>query len=103
MEADPPPPFTYWAPEGSVIRNHGNPGLWVAYVNGRQVKTYFGDDCGASRRQGLVGASVERLPPESARWRVFAQDQPVTDDLRPGRTNVVYDPQTRLILEVACY
>lgn len=105
VRADPPPPFTYWAPPGSVIRNHGNPGLWVAVLNGRQVKTYFGDDCGASRLQGWIGLREDELPalPPVLPQRNFAQGQPVTQDLVPNRINVIYDPQTRRVVEVACF
>lgn len=105
VRADPPPPFTYWAPPGSVIRNHGNPGLWVAYLNGRQVKTYFGDGCGASRLQGWIGLLVDDLPalPPVLPQRNFARDEPVTQDLDPTRINVIYNPQTRRVEEVACY
>ena len=31
MEADPLPPFTYWAPESATIRNHPRmDGVWIA-------------------------------------------------------------------------
>ena len=105
VQADPPPPFTYWAPPGSVIRNHGNRGLWVAYLNGRQVKTYFGDDCGASRLQGWVGQGVDDLPalPPVLPQRNSARGEPVTQDLMPNRINVIYDGRTRRVVEVACY
>lgn len=105
VRAEPPPPFTYWAPPGSVIRNHGNPGLWTAFLNGRQVKTYFGDACGASRLQVWVGQRVDDLPalPPLLPQRNFAQGDPVTQDLAPNRINVIYDRQTRKVVEVACY
>lgn len=105
VAADPPPPFTYWAPPGSVIRNHGNPGLWVAVLNGRQVKTYFGDECAASRLQGWIGMRVDELPalPPVLPQRNFARDEPVTQDLRPNRINVIYDGATRRVEEVACF
>jgi hypothetical protein len=45
VDANPPPPFTYWAPDGSTIRNHGNPDVWIAYIANRQI-IYFGDSCG---------------------------------------------------------
>jgi len=105
MEADPPPPFTYWAPEGSVIRNHGNPGLWVAYLNGRNVKTYFGDQCRASTWQYLVGQPVSALPrsPPGTELRASCTSCAVNDDLRPNRVNVLFDEATQRITEIACY
>lgn len=105
VAADPPPPFTYWAPAGSVIRNHGNPGLWVAELNGRQVKTYFGDDCGASQLQGWIGQDVDTLPalPPVLPQRSFARDEPVTQDLSRNRINVIYEPRSRRVEEVACF
>jgi hypothetical protein len=44
MAADPPPPFTYWAPENSTIRNHTRqPGIWIAESEDGSRKYYFGD------------------------------------------------------------
>ena len=105
MEADPPPPFTYWAPEGSIIRNHGNPGLWVAYLNGRNVKTYFGDQCRASTWQHLVGQPVSSVPtpPPGTELRTSCTSCAVNDDLRPNRINVLFDEHTQRITEIACY
>lgn len=104
IAADPPPPFTYWAPEGATIRNHGNPGIWIAYVQGRQVGMYFGDDCGASGLQHWVGMPVDRLPApvEGEQRRTHAVNDPVTEDLRPNRLNVAYDPRTRRVERVSC-
>lgn len=103
VAADPPPPFTYWAPAGSVIRNHGNPGLWVAEVNGRQTgHIYFGDQCKASEHQGLVGQPVRSLPqPPPANWRISCETCPVTQDLRPDRMNVKFD-RNDIVTEVSC-
>lgn len=103
VEADPAPPFTYWAPAGSVIRNHPtNPGIWLAEVNGRQTGYYFGDRCRASEYQGLVGRPVRSLPdPPPANWRVSCETCPVTDDLRPDRLNVVFD-RNEIVTGVSC-
>jgi ABC-type amino acid transport substrate-binding protein len=102
--ADPAPPFTYWAPDGSVIRNHPTvPGIWVAQSDGRQSGVYyFGDRCKASERQGLVGQPVQSLPkPTPADWRVSCAQCPVTDDLRRDRLNVVFDAND-IITRVSC-
>lgn len=104
MLADPAPPFTYWAPEGATIRNHGNPGIWIAYVQGRQVAMYFGDGCGASGLQPWVGMPVTEIPApvQGEQRRVFAVDEPVTDDLRPDRLNVAYSRDTGRVVSVSC-
>lgn len=64
VQADPAPAHTYWAPEGSVIRNQPtNPGIWVAEdLRGERLAYYFGDACGAAERQGWVGQSRSALP-----------------------------------------
>ncbi|AZO00121.1 hypothetical protein EJ066_25010 [Mesorhizobium sp. M9A.F.Ca.ET.002.03.1.2] len=72
IEADPAPPFTYWAPEGSTIRNHPrNPAIWVAQVAGQPERYYYGDQCQASRYQHLLGRPLTEMPdpPEEAIWR----------------------------------
>jgi len=104
VEADPPPPFTYWAPEGSVIRNHRNPGLWVAHLNGQQT-IYFGDSCRASEWQSYIGQSLSSIPPAPAGMtiRTYCTTCAKTDDLRPDRINVVFEEDTRLITEIACH
>ncbi len=52
MAADPQPPFTYWAPENSTIRNHPHqPGIWIAESKDGSRKFYFGDQCHASKFQ----------------------------------------------------
>lgn len=105
IEADPPPPFTYWAPEGAVIRNHGNPGLWVAFVDGRNVATYFGDQCRASEYQRYVGQPLTAMaaPPEGVELRTSCETCPVNGDLRPNRMNVLFDEATQRITKIACY
>lgn len=107
IAADPPPPFVYWAPEGAEIRNHSTgANLWVAFVDGEpNGETYFGDDCGASRRQHWIGRRREELPPPPTdeHWRVFESGQAVTADAAPDRTNIRIDPDTQRVLEVACY
>lgn len=48
MGADPLPPFTYWAPENSKIRNHPRlPGVWIAETADGPRIYYFGDGCRA--------------------------------------------------------
>lgn len=105
VEADPPPPFTYWAPEGAVIRNHGNPGVWVAYVEGRNVAYYFGDQCRASEWQRFVGQplSVIPEPPEGVSIRTSCSTCAVTDDLRRDRINVVFEEATQRVVGIACH
>jgi hypothetical protein len=104
VEADPPPPFTYWAPDGSVIRNHSNPGLWVAHLDGRQI-IYFGDSCRASDWQRYVGQPLSSLPPAPSGMtiRTYCTQCAKTDDLRRDRINVVFDDQTQRITEIACH
>lgn len=105
VQADPAPPFTYWAPAGSVIRNHPtNPGIWFAELEGRQVGGYyFGDACRASEHQGLVGRSRLTLPePPPDNWRVGCVTCPMTEDLRPDRMNVLFDEADDVIREVRC-
>lgn len=105
MEADPPPPFTYWAPEAATIRNHGNPGIWIAVVDGRNVKTYFGDQCLASQWQRYVGQPLSVLPPAPAGMTVrpYCTTCAKTDDLRGDRINVVFDEATQTIQEIGCH
>lgn len=104
MQADPPPPHTYWAPEGATIRNHpAQPGVWVAEVNGRPGPFYFGDACQAARRQGWIGQDVAALRPDIPPGaRVSAQDQAVTSDLGFERLNVVLDQPDGRVVRVAC-
>jgi hypothetical protein len=104
VEADPPPPFTYWAPEGSTIRNHGNPGIWVAHLDGRQI-IYFGDSCRASEWQRYIGQPLRALPPAPAGMtiRTICTTCANTDDLRQDRINVVFEEDTQRITEIACH
>lgn len=106
MAADSPPPFTYWAPGGSTIRNHPNvPGLWLAEMESGARKTYFGDACGASGYQHLVGQhwpTASAMPP-ATEIRTFCTTCPRTDDLRPGRINVTIDETTSVVTEIACF
>lgn len=107
MRADPPPPYTYWAPEGSVIRNHPtNPGVWIAYVDGGQAGGYyFGDACGAAARQDWIGRPRAELPspaPGESR-RVFETGDALTEDLRPDRTNIEIDPATQRVASISCH
>lgn len=104
IAADPPPPFTYWAPEGSTIRNHPNPGIWNAFVDGRNVATYFGDACRASAFQAYVGQKVQSLPPppSGVDVRLSCESCAVNDDLRPNRMNVIHD-SAETIVRIACY
>ncbi|GAM98548.1 hypothetical protein U91I_02183 [alpha proteobacterium U9-1i] len=106
MEADPPPPFTYWAPEGSTIRNHPHaPGIWHAFVDGRQTDIYFGDACRASEWQYLVGQPLQSLPrtPAGMELRPSCETCAVNSDLRRNRINVLFDEPTQTITKIACY
>ncbi len=105
MEANPPPPFTYWAPEGSTIRNHPRePGIWIAEVADGSKTYYFGDQCRASERQDWVGQRVETLPKPAvdAIWRIGTTTSAQTSDLRRDRLNISFDEATRRIASVAC-
>jgi len=105
IEADPPPPFTYWAPEGAVIRNHGNAGVWVAYLDGRNIPTYFGDECRASELQRFVGQPLSAVPPpaEGIVIRTSCTTCAVNDDLQRNRVNVVFDEASERVVSIACY
>jgi hypothetical protein len=105
IRADPPPPFTYWATDGAVIRNHGNPGVWVAYVDGVSVAMYFGDECRASELQRYVGQPVRAVPPPApgVELRTTCTTCPVTDDLRRNRVNVVFDEESQRVVSIGCY
>jgi len=54
--------------------------------------------------QNLVGRPTTDIPvpvnPE--RRRVYCTTCPVTRDYNPGRLNIVYDQQTRIVREVKC-
>lgn len=105
MEADPPPPFTYWAPEGATIRNHPRiGGIWIAQRDGEHDRYYNGDQCLASRYQQFVGRTLADMPkaPEGSKWRVFCSTCAATSDLGWGRLNVNYDDQTREITSIWC-
>lgn len=105
MAANPRPPFTYWAPEGSTIRNHpSQPGIWVAEATDGGRKFYFGDRCRASEFQRYVGRSVDTLPekPADAKWRLTCSTCVATSDLHWERMNVSYDQETRTISEISC-
>lgn len=103
IEADPPPPFTYWAPAGSVIRNRA-PGIWFAEVAGEAKATYVGDACRASEYQRYVGGPVSALPakPTGANWVVACLTCPRTADLRLDRMDVAFDPMTNRVREIRC-
>lgn len=105
IEAVSAPPFTYWAPAGSTIRNHPRQsGVWIAEVDGQAQRYYFGDQCHTSRYQNFIGQPVEALPapPSGAVWRVTCSTCAVTSDLGWARMNIAYDEDTRRILEIGC-
>lgn len=105
MAADPRPPFKYWAPENSTIRNHPRqPGIWIAESPDGARKYYYGDQCRASEFQRFVGQSVDALPekPANATWRLACSTCAVTSDLGWTRMNVSYDQQTRTINHISC-
>lgn len=106
MEATPPPPHTYWAPEGATIRNHPHvPGIWLAFVDGRNVASYYGDQCRASEYQRFIGEPLLSIapPPPGMEERRSCEGCPVNADLRPDRVNVIFDNATQTIVQVACY
>ncbi|WCM27347.1 hypothetical protein NDN01_25760 [Sphingomonas sp. QA11] len=105
MEADPVPPFTYWAPEGATIRNHPRQvGVWVAQGAGQPDRYYFGDQCGASGYQQFVGRSLAEMPsaPTGAVWRTHCSACAVTQDLAMARLNISFDERTQTIDRIAC-
>ena len=105
MEADPPPPFTYWAPENSKIRNHPRvDGVWIADTEGHPTRYYYGDQCRASEFQRFVGQPLDALPEKTAdaTWRMACSTCAVTSDLGRARMNVVYDDSSRMITSIWC-
>lgn len=104
MLADPPPPYTYWAPEGAAIRNHPTqPGIWIAYIGGETGPYYFGDHCEAARRQAWVGRPIEQFAAElPSNSRVYASGQAVTSNLIWDRLNVMLDKPGGVVLRVEC-
>ncbi|MDI6025951.1 hypothetical protein QBK99_07095 [Corticibacterium sp. UT-5YL-CI-8] len=105
MEADPAPPYTYWAPEGSTIRNHPrDPMTWIAESADGSRKFYFGDQCQASQFQRFVGQPLDALPEKStgAIWRMACSTCAVTSDLGRDRMNVFYDDNSRTITSISC-
>lgn len=105
MEANPRPPFTYWALEGSTVRNHPRvEGVWIAAKEGEDERYYFGDACSASRYQRFVGHHIDALPekPDGAEWRQACTTCAVTSDLGRARMNIVYDENTRIIDRISC-
>lgn len=105
MVADPQPPFIYWAPEHSTIRNHlRQSGIWVAQSKDGSRKFYFGDQCGASELQRFVGQSVDALPekPVNATWRLTCSTCAGLSNMDLMRMNVTYDQQTRAINDISC-
>lgn len=67
------------------------------------------DQCGAEKVARFIGEPYdERRRAEIAQIvgdveiRAFGESDPVTDDMRPGRLNIVHDAQRRIV-KVACY
>ncbi|QND70030.1 hypothetical protein [Tardiphaga robiniae] len=105
MAADPQPPFTYWAPEYSTIRNHPRQrGIWIAEAADGSRKYYFGDQCRASEFQSFVGQSVDALPerPANATWRLACSTCAGLSDMDWMRMNVTYDQKNRTINDISC-
>lgn len=105
MTADPPPPYTYWAPEGSEVRNHpSNPNVWVAFGPGSTVAYYFGDACEAAAKQTWIGRARSDLPepPTGAEWRIVESGESVVQDLQLDRLNIEIDPQTLQVISISC-
>lgn len=105
MEADPPPPFTYWAPAGSTIRNHPRePEVWIAETDGGSKRYYYGDRCRASAYQHLVGRPTDALPekPAGVVWREACTSCAVQSDLNRVRMNISYDENIGIIEAISC-
>jgi hypothetical protein len=105
MEADPAPPFTYWAAEGSTLRNHPRQaGIWIGEVAGQRDRYYFGDQCQASRYQQFVGRPLAEMPsaPQGAVWRKHCSSCAVTQDLAMTRMNISFDEKSQRIDAIAC-
>lgn len=105
MEANPPPPFTYWAAPGSTIRNHGRQaGVWIAQAAGKTDRYYFGDGCLASQHQQFVGRPVSEMPapPSGVERRTHCASCAVNQDLRWNRMNVTFNDDSRTIEAIAC-
>jgi len=105
MTADPPPPYTYWAPEGSEVRNHpSNPNVWVAFGPGSAVAYYFGDACEAAAKQDWIGRARGDLPepPTGDEWRIVESGESVLQDLQLDRLNIEIDPQTQRVVSISC-
>lgn len=105
MAADPAPPFTYWAPEGAVIRNHPRePDIWIAEGPNDARRFYFGDACRASERQDWIGQDLEAIPPAAPAEdrRVVCTACARTSDLDRQRTTIDYDAETRRVTAVSC-
>lgn len=105
MAADPQPPFTYWAPENSTIRNHPREaGIWIAQSKDGWRKYYFGDQCRASQFQRFVGGPLDALPdkPVDAVWRLTCSTCAALSDLNWARMNVSYEQETKTIEEISC-
>lgn len=105
IAANPAPPFAYWAPEGSVIRNHpSSPGIWIAEGEGEAVY-YFGDACGASRYQidtvGTDRATIEGPPPD-VEVRDYVRGDALIQNLVPTRLNIERDGPGGRILSISC-
>lgn len=105
MAAHPQPPFTYWAPAHSTVRNHSRqPGIWVAESKDGSRKYYFGDQCRASEFQSFIGQSIGALPerPANATWRLACSTCARLSDMVWMRMNVTYDQKTRTINDISC-
>lgn len=105
MEANPPPPFTYWAPEGSTIINHPNgEGVWLAEQDGKPAAYYFGNQCRAAEFQQFVGQPVDSFPksPKDQIWRFACTECAVTSDLLFGRLNISFDEDAQIVEGVSC-
>lgn len=105
VKADPPPPFIYWAPKGSTVINHANPGIWIAKDGADTVALYYGDACGASHHQSFVGEPISALPRLRAPGgvRTFCSSCAHRDDLRVDRLNVEFNAASEAIEKIACY
>lgn len=62
-----------------------------------------GDPCGAASLQGFVGSVAPQPFPASGPVRVYAEGDPVTLDMNPGRVNVIVDRASRQrVVAITC-
>jgi hypothetical protein len=62
------------------------------------------DTCGISELAWLIGKPKTEIPVpvEPGRRRVYCATCMVTEDLVPDRQNIVFDPDTGLVVALSC-